>query len=80
MCVCVYVCVRVWKAVHERNYHIFYQMISGSTPEQKQKLSLTSLQDYHYLNQVIIISISVNIIIIIIISIIIIIVTISIKY
>ena len=40
------------QAAGERNYHIFYEMLCGLTDEQKQKLSLTSAEDFAYLNQV----------------------------
>ncbi|ORX62287.1 hypothetical protein DM01DRAFT_1331734 [Hesseltinella vesiculosa] len=35
----------------ERNYHIFYQLCSGSSPEQIEALGLTQWTDYHFLNQ-----------------------------
>lgn len=35
----------------ERNYHIFYRMLVGMTPAEKQKLMLTNAQDYFYLTQ-----------------------------
>lgn len=35
----------------ERNYHIFYQIMEGLTPDQKEKLYLTDIPDYTYLNQ-----------------------------
>nr|CCA15654.1 myosinlike protein putative [Albugo laibachii Nc14] len=38
-------------AESERNYHIFYQLCAGLSPEQKEKLSLLSANDYTYLNQ-----------------------------
>ena len=36
----------------ERNYHIFYQMLAGLTPEEKQQLGLGNLgvKDLFYLN------------------------------
>uniref|UniRef100_A0A6I8QWG1 Myosin 7a n=1 Tax=Xenopus tropicalis TaxID=8364 RepID=A0A6I8QWG1_XENTR len=33
----------------ERNYHIFYCMLKGMSPEQKKKLSLGQASDYNYL-------------------------------
>ncbi|KAH3902876.1 probable Myosin-2 [Saccharomycodes ludwigii] len=41
----------VFQPKTERNYHIFYQLLSGLTPEEKTQLKLTSIQDYHYINQ-----------------------------
>lgn len=41
----------VFQPTLERNYHIFYQMLEGLTAEQKEDLSLTSVEDFHYLNQ-----------------------------
>ncbi|XP_065841115.1 myosin-VIIa-like [Oscarella lobularis] len=35
----------------ERNYHIFYRMLVGFTPEERAKLSLKHAKDYHYLTQ-----------------------------
>ncbi|SCU84667.1 LANO_0C02058g1_1 [Lachancea nothofagi CBS 11611] len=35
----------------ERNYHIFYQILAGLTDDEKTKLKLTKVEDYHYLNQ-----------------------------
>nr|XP_018666876.1 unconventional myosin-X isoform X2 [Ciona intestinalis] len=35
----------------ERNYHIFYQLIQGATPEQRDRLFLMEPGEYHYLNQ-----------------------------
>ena len=34
---------------HERNYHIFYCMLSGLSPEQKEKLHLKDAANYKYL-------------------------------
>lgn len=33
----------------ERNFHIFYQLMSS--PEIKKKYILSSMQNYHYMNQ-----------------------------
>jgi myosin-5 len=43
----------VHQAEHERNYHIFYQLSSGSTLQQQQAWQLDSfeLRDWCYLNQ-----------------------------
>ena len=35
----------------ERNYHIFYRMLVGMAPAEKQKLHLTNAEDYNYLVQ-----------------------------
>lgn len=37
------------QAPEERNYHIFYYMLMGMSPEQKQSLSLGTAADYKYL-------------------------------
>ncbi|MGH0186718.1 UNVERIFIED_CONTAM: hypothetical protein FKN15_022405, partial [Acipenser sinensis] len=37
------------QARDERNYHIFYCMLKGMTPEQKKKLGLGKATDYSYL-------------------------------
>eukprot|EP01125_Pyxidicula_operculata_P018572 TRINITY_DN6608_c1_g3_i1.p1 TRINITY_DN6608_c1_g3~~TRINITY_DN6608_c1_g3_i1.p1 ORF type:complete len:1306 (+),score=372.01 TRINITY_DN6608_c1_g3_i1:55-3972(+) len=40
----------VYQAPGERNYHIFYQLVKGSTPQEKQKYNLlNSPEDYKYL-------------------------------
>ncbi|GMM35428.1 myosin 2 [Saccharomycopsis crataegensis] len=41
----------VFQPTSERNYHIFYQMLEGLSEEEKSELSLTCVEDYHYLNQ-----------------------------
>ena len=35
----------------ERNYHIFYRLLSGLNHKEKKKLHLTAANDYHYLSQ-----------------------------
>lgn len=35
----------------ERNYHIFYRMLSGMLPDERERLSLTDASDYYYLTQ-----------------------------
>ncbi|EFJ44389.1 type XI myosin heavy chain MyoA [Volvox carteri f. nagariensis] len=35
----------------ERNYHIFYQLCDGASPEQRAQLRLKGAQEYRYLNQ-----------------------------
>ncbi|XP_055454014.1 unconventional myosin-Ie [Psammomys obesus] len=34
----------------ERSFHIFYQVIEGASPEQKQSLGITSMDYYYYLS------------------------------
>lgn len=41
----------VYQPTDERNYHIFYQMLSGLPQDTKDNLHLTVPQDYFYLNQ-----------------------------
>lgn len=37
---------------NERNYHVFYELVTGSSAEEKQRLKLTGkCTDYNYLNQ-----------------------------
>ena len=35
----------------ERNFHIFYAMLAGATPTEKQQLKLGDPSTYHYLSQ-----------------------------
>lgn len=35
----------------ERGFHIFYQLIAGATPDQKNNLSLKDPNSYQYLNK-----------------------------
>lgn len=41
----------VSQAKNERNYHVFYYMLAGSTPEEKEALHLSKPSAYFYLNQ-----------------------------
>lgn len=41
----------VGHAQKERNYHIFYQLVRGATPEERQQLGLEDVDAYSYLNQ-----------------------------
>ena len=37
----------------ERNFHVFYQLIAGASPDLRERLHLTQDPgDYHYLRQV----------------------------
>ena len=36
---------------NERNYHIFYQLCAGVANAEKKQLALSSLDNFHYLNQ-----------------------------
>ncbi|KAF4110087.1 unconventional myosin-If [Onychostoma macrolepis] len=36
---------------NERNFHIFYQLIDGCTPQQKEELGIMTPDYYYYLNQ-----------------------------
>lgn len=42
----------VSQAHDERNYHVFYCMLAGLSPNEKAELELTQAKDYHYLTQV----------------------------
>ena len=35
----------------ERNYHIFYRMLAGMSPSERERLYLTDASDYYYLTQ-----------------------------
>lgn len=39
----------LFQARDERNYHIFYCMLKGMSPDQKKKLGLGNATDYTYL-------------------------------
>jgi len=41
----------VFQAANERNFHVFYQLIAGATPEEKTKLHLSRCEDFNFLNQ-----------------------------
>ncbi len=41
----------VFQSPDERNYHIFYQLISGADKSTRDRLSLLNAEDYRYLNQ-----------------------------
>lgn len=41
----------VFQAQNERNFHIFYQMCSGLTQEEREKYMVFAPEDFHYLNQ-----------------------------
>eukprot|EP01095_Lingulamoeba_sp_RSL-Kostka_P012929 TRINITY_DN5221_c0_g1_i3.p1 TRINITY_DN5221_c0_g1~~TRINITY_DN5221_c0_g1_i3.p1 ORF type:complete len:2164 (+),score=981.26 TRINITY_DN5221_c0_g1_i3:29-6520(+) len=40
-----------YQAPNERNYHIFYQMISGTNSEEKKRFHLLGPENFNYLNQ-----------------------------
>ena len=40
-------------APEERNFHVFYEMLAGLAPEQRERYGLMSHEKYFYLNQVI---------------------------
>ena len=41
----------VTQAQDERNYHVFYELLSGLSKEKKAKYGLTTADKYFYLNQ-----------------------------
>ena len=41
----------VFQPLQERNYHIFYQLISGATEEETLRLGLLPVEQFDYLNQ-----------------------------
>ena len=40
------------QAEDERNYHVFYELCLGLSPDDRKKYGLGSSEDYFYLNQV----------------------------
>lgn len=41
----------VFQPPTERNYHIFYQLLAGSSEQEKEALGLTNVGDFNYINQ-----------------------------
>jgi len=41
----------VQQAPSERNYHVFYELLDGATPEEREKYLLDDPENFHYLNQ-----------------------------
>ena len=41
----------VFQPLKERNYHIFYQLLSGATDKERQDLHLLPVEQFDYLNQ-----------------------------
>lgn len=41
-----------FQAKGERNFHIFYQLLAGASPEMRQQFRLENAQAYNYLSQV----------------------------
>ena len=42
----------VQQGINERNYHVFYSMLAGATPQERESFHLLTPQEYFYLNQV----------------------------
>jgi len=42
----------VFQAPDERNYHVFYEMLSGLSKQELENFGLGNVEDYFYLNQV----------------------------
>ena len=40
-----------FKMPDERNYHIFYRMLAGMSPKDRELLHLMDASDYYYLTQ-----------------------------
>ena len=41
----------VFQPLRERNYHIFYQLVAGATPAEREELGLVPVEHFDYLNQ-----------------------------
>ncbi|XP_048119633.1 unconventional myosin-IXAa-like isoform X5 [Alosa alosa] len=41
----------VYQEHNERNYHVFYYLLAGTTDEEKKEFHLKKPEEYHYLNQ-----------------------------
>ena len=41
----------VFQPLKERNYHIFYQLVAGATPAEREDLGLVPVEHFDYLNQ-----------------------------
>jgi len=41
----------VFQPLKERNYHIFYQLVAGTTDEEREELGLVPAEQFDYLNQ-----------------------------
>ncbi|MCJ1285148.1 Myosin type-2 heavy chain 1 [Xylographa opegraphella] len=41
----------VFQPLKERNYHIFYQLVAGATPAEREDLGLIPVEQFDYLNQ-----------------------------
>ena len=42
----------IYLVISCRNYHVFYYLLAGASPEVKEELHLTKPEEYCYLNQV----------------------------